>query len=56
MLSHFEYGKDSFERYDVACVEWSISSQLSIQGCLQCLSALLVTMGWKARGNIQESF
>jgi len=31
-------------------------SQPSIQGCLQSLSASLVTVGWKARGNVQGSF
>jgi len=43
-------------RHDVACVEWSVSSQPSVQGCLQSLSASLVTVGWKARGNVQGSF
>jgi hypothetical protein len=42
-------------RYDVACLEWSRSSQSSIQGCPQSLSASLVTVGWKARGNAQGS-
>jgi hypothetical protein len=43
-------------RPEVACVEWSESSQPSVQGCLQSLSASLVTVGWKARGNVQGSF
>jgi hypothetical protein len=34
----------------------AVSSQPSIQGCLQSLSASLVTAGWKARGNVQGSF
>jgi transcriptional regulator with XRE-family HTH domain len=55
-LADTGYGKDSFVRYDVACFEWSESSQSSIQGCLQSLSASSVTVGWKARGNAQGSF
>ena len=47
---------DSFVRPEVACVEWSESSQPSVQGCLQSLSASLVTVRWKARGNVQGSF
>jgi hypothetical protein len=31
-------------RHEVACVEWSVSSQPSVQGCLQSLSASLVTV------------
>ena len=45
-----------YVRHEVACVEWSASSQPSVQGCLQFLSASLVTMAWKARGNVQGSF
>jgi len=37
-------------RHEVACVEWSINSQPSVQGCPWSLSASLVTMRWKARG------
>jgi hypothetical protein len=43
-------------RHEVACAEWSASSQPSVQGCLQSLSASLVTVEWKARGNVQGSF
>jgi transposase len=43
-------------RHEVACVEWSGGSQSSIQDCPQSLSASLVTVGWKARGNAQGSF
>ena len=39
------YGENLYVRPDVACVEWSASSQPSVQGCLQSLSASLVTMG-----------
>ncbi|BCL80862.1 hypothetical protein ccbrp13_33270 [Ktedonobacteria bacterium brp13] len=43
-------------RHEVACEEWSENSQPGVQGCLQSLSALLVTVSWKARGNVQGSF
>src|SRR5215469_13821928 len=33
-------------------VSGAVSSQPSIQGCLQSLSASLVTVEWKARGNV----
>jgi transposase len=39
------YGENLSVRPDVACVEWSASSQRSRQGCLQSLSASLVTVG-----------
>ena len=42
-------------RHEVACAEWSRSSQPSVQGCLQSLSASLVTGRWKARDNVQGS-
>jgi len=50
------YGENLFVRPDAACVERSASSQSSVQGCLQSLSASLVTVRWKARGNVQGSF
>jgi hypothetical protein len=44
-----EGGSDALNgpvRHDAACVKWSIlSSQPSVQGCLQSLSASLVTVG-----------
>ncbi len=53
---HPEGGGDAVNgsvRHDVACVKWStLGSQPSVQGCLQSLSASLVTVGWKARGNV----
>jgi Transposase len=39
------YGENLYVRPDVACVEWSASSRPSVQGCLQSLSASLVTVG-----------
>jgi hypothetical protein len=50
------YGENLYVRPDATCIEWSISSQPSVQGCLQSLSASLVTVRWKARGNVQGSF
>jgi hypothetical protein len=38
------YGENLYVRPDVACVEWSASSRPSGQGCLQSLSASLVTV------------
>jgi len=47
------YAVNGSVRHDVACVKWStLGSQPSVQGCLQPLSASLVTVGWKARGNV----
>jgi len=42
-------------RHEVACEERSVNSQPSVQGCLQSLSASLVTVREKARGNVQGS-
>jgi hypothetical protein len=45
MEATVRYSENLYVRPDVACVEWSASSQPSVQGCLQSLSASLVTVG-----------